>query len=74
MRGKRDTFVFYFRGKVTRQCPQTPAFEEKGEPKRGMEPTPSAYQPDALPLGHSGSLDQGLSILKYTDGPDLAYN
>ena len=26
-------------------------FEEKGEPKRG----PSAYQPNALPLGQTGS-------------------
>ena len=37
--------------KVTRQCPQTTTFEEKGEAKRG----PSAYQPNALPLGQTVS-------------------
>ena len=30
------------RGKVTRQCPQTTIFEEKGEPKR--------YRTEVLPL------------------------
>ena len=40
------------RDKVTRQCPQTTTFEEKGEPKR----RPSAYQPNALPLSQTGSL------------------
>ena len=44
------------RDKITEQCPQTTTFEEKGEPKqirtgRG----PSAYQPNALPLGETGS-------------------
>ena len=43
------------RGKVTRHLPQTPTFEEKGEPKPGMEPKPSVYQPNALPLGQAGS-------------------
>jgi len=41
--------------KVTRQCPQTTTFEEKGveaDSKRG----PSAYQPNALPLCQTGSL------------------
>ena len=46
--------------KVTKQCPQTTTFEEKGEPKRNRaeaesSPGPSAYQPNALPLGHTGS-------------------
>ena len=44
------------RDKVTRQCPQTTIFEEKGEPKRiRIEAGPSAYQPNALPLGQTGS-------------------
>ena len=44
------------RDKVTRQCPQTTVFEEKGEPKRiRTEAGPSAYQPNALPLGQTGS-------------------
>ena len=35
------------RGKVARQCPQTTTCEEKGGPKRGIEPTSSAYKPSA---------------------------
>ena len=42
------------RDKVRRQCPQTTTFEEKEEPKRSGT-DPSAYQPNALPLGQSGS-------------------
>ena len=30
-------------------------FEEKGEPKRYRTEVPSAYQPNALPLGQTGS-------------------
>ena len=41
--------------KVTRQCPPTTAFEEKGEPKRIRTLGPFAYQPNALPLGQTGS-------------------
>ena len=37
--------------KVTRQCPQTTTFLKRKE-SRG----PSAYQPNALPLGQTGSL------------------
>ena len=44
------------RDKVTRQCPQTATFEEKGEPKRIRTEVPLAYQPNALPLGQTGSL------------------
>ena len=61
------------RDKVTRQCPQTTTFEEKGEPSnRGH----SAYQPTAYPLGQSGSL---MSItffsflLLYVHGGEMAY-
>ena len=43
------------RAKVPRQCPQTTTFEEKIDPN-GMEPTPSAYRPNTLPLGQTGSL------------------
>ena len=43
------------RDKVTRQCPQTTTFEEK-ESRSRFEPRPSAYQPNALPLGQTGSL------------------
>ena len=43
------------RGKVKRRCPQTRTFEEKGEPKRGIEPKSSAYRPNGLPLGQTGS-------------------
>ena len=44
--------------KVTGQSPQiTTFFEETGEPKRVSNRGPSAYQPNALPLGQTGSLD-----------------
>ena len=42
--------------KVTRQCPQTTTFEEKGEPKRIRTEVPLlTSQPNALPLGQTGS-------------------
>ena len=34
-------------------------FEEKGEPKRVSNRGPSAYQPNALPLGQTGSRSWG---------------
>ena len=44
------------RDKVTRQCPQTTTFQEKGEPKRIRTEVPLLqYQPNALPLGQTGS-------------------
>ena len=43
------------RDKVTRQCPQTTTFEEKGQPKGIRTEVPLAYQPNALPLGQTGS-------------------
>ena len=43
------------RDKVTRLCPQTPTFEEKGEPKRYRTEVLTAYQPTALQLGQTGS-------------------
>ena len=43
--------------KVTRQCPQTTTFEEKGEPKRIRTEAITPYQPNVLPLGHTGSQD-----------------
>ena len=43
------------RDKVARQCPLTTTLEEKGEPKR-IRTEASAYQPNALPLGQTGSL------------------
>ena len=41
--------------KVTRQSPQTTTFEEKRDPKRIRTEVPSAYHPNALPLGQTGS-------------------
>ena len=47
------------RDKVTRLCPQTTTFEEKGLRADGRIRTEvgpaSAYQPNALPLGQTGS-------------------
>ena len=42
--------------KVTRQCPQTTTFLKRKESRSGIERGPSAYQPNALPLGQTGSL------------------
>ena len=38
------------RDQVTRQCPQTTTFEEKGEPEAVSNRGPFAYQHTALPL------------------------
>ena len=43
--------------KVTGQCPQTTTFLKRKESRSGIEPRSFAYQPNALPLGHTGSLD-----------------
>ena len=44
------------RDKVTRQCPQTqPLRIKRKESRNGIEPSPSAHQPKALPLGQTGS-------------------
>ena len=39
---------FIVRDKVTRQCPQTTTFEEKGGPKQIRTEVLSAYQPNTL--------------------------
>ena len=39
--------------------------EEKGEPKRVSNRGPSAYQPNALPLGQTGSLQATVSRTGY---------
>ena len=53
--------------KVTRQCPQTTTFLKKKESRSGMEPRgPSAYQPNALPLGQTGGPGPILSLVVRT--------
>ena len=42
--------------KITRQYPQTTTCEEKGGAEADSNRGPSAYQPDALPLGQTCSL------------------
>ena len=41
--------------KVTGQCPQTTTFLKRKESRSGIEPRSFAYQPNALPLGQTGS-------------------
>ena len=41
--------------KVTRQCPQTTTFLMRKESRSGIEPTSFRFQPNALPLGQTGS-------------------
>ena len=43
------------RHKFTRQCPQTTAFEEKGEPKRNRTEVLLLISLTPLPLGQTGS-------------------
>ena len=53
--------------KVTGQCLQTTTFLKRKESRSGIEPRsflyrgPSAYQPNALPLGQTGSQGSGLA-------------
>ena len=56
------------RDNVTRQCPETTSFEEKGEPKAVSNRSPSAYQPNALPLGQTGWFRGRLSQRNYQHG------
>ena len=55
----RDILMFQWEviDKVTRQCPQTTTFfDEKGPRAEAVSNRgPSAYQPNALPLGQTGS-------------------
>ena len=44
------------RDNVTRPCPQTTTFEEKGEPKRYRTEVLPLTSLTALPLGRAGSL------------------
>ena len=60
--------------KVTKQCPQTTPFQEKGEPKADSNRGPSAYQPNALPLGQTGSRVSGFAfMLLNVHGGEMAY-
>ena len=44
-------------GSQSHKCPQTTTFlNSQGEPKAVSNRDPSAYQPNALPLGQTGSL------------------
>ena len=52
--------------KVTRQCPQTTTFEEKGRRAEAVSNRgPSAYQPNALPLGQTGSQNGDAVMLPF---------
>ena len=58
------------RDKVTRQCPQTTACEDKGEPKRyRTEVLPLTSLTNALPLGQTGSQAQASVAWKLERGP-----
>ena len=47
------------RNKVTRQCPQTTTFWSERTAEANSNRCPSAYQPNALPLGQTGSHHSG---------------
>ena len=44
--------------KVARQCPQTTAFRTERRAEAESSRGPSAYQPNALPLGQTDSLNE----------------
>ena len=48
------------RDKVTRQCPQTTTLGSERRAAADSNRGPSAYQPTALPLGQTGSLENAL--------------
>ena len=52
--------------KVTRQCPQTTTFSERKESRSGIKPRSFRLQPNALPLGQTGSP-------RYSHGPIYPY-
>ena len=45
------------RDKITRQCPQTTTFSRERRAEAVLNQGPSAYQPTALPLGQTSSLE-----------------
>ena len=55
------------RDKVTRQCPQTTTFERDRRAEADSNRGPSAYQPNALPLGQTGS-QRGSKVLMMAKG------
>ena len=67
---KRNRFnvSLIVRDKVTKRCPQTTTFEEKGEPKRIRTEVPLLTSLTiALPLGHTGSRVPAVAkILQFT--------
>ena len=50
--------------KVTRQCPQTTPFRRERRAEAVSNRGPSAYQPNALPLGQTGSLQLQRRVLR----------
>ena len=54
-------------GKVTRQCPSITIFEDKGEPKRGVEPAP-------FPLTSRAPYHQAKPAHSHTDSASSILN
>ena len=57
--------------KVTRQCPQTTTFWRERRAEAVSNRGPSAYQPNALPLGQTGSRAACARVLLYIDSFSL---
>ena len=58
-------------GNVAKQCPQITIFEERGEPKRGVEPASFRLPArSALPPGQAGSLLK-LDMYMAVNGPRI---
>ena len=64
-----QSVIMIVKNKVTRQCPQTTTFEEKGEPNRIPTEVPLLTSLTPLPLGQTGSHRRRLNFL-YLKTPD----
>ena len=59
------------RNETTTQCPQTITFSKSSEAESSRGP--SAYQPNALPLGQTGSQSLGRRVRSYCYVTNTAY-
>ena len=63
--------VSFIVGAKTQDSVRKPQFLKRKESRSGLNPGPCAYQPSALPLGHTGSQDDiGLETDLYKPGDD----
>ena len=69
----RAILMFHVRDKVTRQCPQTTPFEEKGEPKRTRTKVPLLTSLSSRPNRLTSVYTRGASVSTDTTRHLLCY-